>query len=56
VNGYIYVPVKQYEVTFVDEDGTTVLKPATHYGYGTLSGDIIKPATPQKDADSHYTY
>ena len=40
--------VNQYEVTFVDEDGTTVLKEATAYDYGTAVADIEKPADPTK--------
>ena len=55
-DGYIYVPVKQYEVTFVDENGAQVLKPATQYGYGTPAADIEKPADPTKEATQQYTY
>lgn len=43
-------------MTFVDEDGTTVLKEATEYDYGTASGDIVKPADPTKAATAQYTY
>ena len=46
----------QYEVTFVDEDGTTVLKAATKYDYGTKAKDIVKPADPTKEATAQYTY
>ena len=45
----------QYEVTFVDEDGT-VLKAATKYDYGTAANAIVKPADPTKAADAQYTY
>ena len=48
--------VNKYSVTFVDEDGTTVLKAATEYDYGTLAENIVKPADPTKDADNYYTY
>ena len=48
--------VNKYTVTFVDEDGTTVLKEATEYEYGTASGDIVKPADPTKAATAQYTY
>ena len=47
---------KQYTITFVDEDGTTVLKAATAYDYGTLAADIVKPADPIKAATQQYTY
>ena len=48
--------VNQYNVTFVDEDGTTVLKAATAYDYGTAAADIVKPANPTKAATAQYTY
>ena len=48
--------VKQYTVTFVDEDGETVLKEATAYDYGTAGTDIEKPADPTKAATAQYTY
>ena len=47
---------RQYTVTFVDENGTTVLKAATEYDYGTLAGNIVKPTDPTKAADAQYTY
>ena len=47
---------KQYNVTFVDEDGRTVLKAATAYDYGTPAADIVKPADPAKTATQQYTY
>lgn len=37
-----------YTVTFVDEDGTTVLKAATEYPEGTLASAIVQPETPTK--------
>ena len=52
-----YTPtVKKYNVTFVDEDGTTVLKAATEYDYGTLAANIEKPDDPTKTATAQYTY
>ena len=48
--------INKYKVTFVDEDGTTVLKEATEYDYGTPAADIDVPADPKKDADAQYTY
>ena len=48
--------VNKYNVTFVDEDGTTVLKEATAYDYGTAAADIVKPADPTKAATAQYTY
>ena len=47
---------KQYNVTFVDEDGETVLKAATAYDYGTLAADIERPSDPTKAATQQYTY
>lgn len=48
--------VNQYTVTFVDEDGETVLKEATKYPYGTKAKDIKKPADPKKQGDAQYSY
>ncbi len=48
--------VNKYSVTFVDEDGTTVLKPATAYDYGTLAADVVEPSTPTKARTQKYTY
>ena len=48
--------VNQYTVTFVDEDGTTVLEPATLYDYGTPAADIVTPADPAKAPTAQYTY
>ncbi len=45
-----------YSITFVDEDGTTVLKPATQYEYGTPAASIVKPSNPTKPATSQYRY
>lgn len=44
------------KVTFVDEDGKTVLKEAEAYATGTKANDIKTPATPTKAADDEYTY
>lgn len=52
-----YAPtLRKYPITFVDEDGTTVLKGATEYEYGTTADKIAKPADPTKAADKDYTY
>ncbi|MBR1506925.1 MAG: InlB B-repeat-containing protein [Eubacterium sp.] len=52
-----YTPAKnKYKVKFVDEDGTTVLKPETEYEYGTTAADIVKPADPVKAATEEFTY
>ncbi len=40
--------INTYTVTFVDEDGSTVLKEATPYDYGTAWADVVKPADPTK--------
>jgi uncharacterized repeat protein (TIGR02543 family) len=48
--------VNKYTVTFVDDDGTTVLKEATEYDYGTKAEDIVKPEDPTKAATPQYTY
>ena len=49
--------VNQYEVTFYDEDGKTVLLEAAPYNYGTKPGDIKTPEkTPTKKDDEKYTY
>ena len=45
-----------YTVTFVDEDGETVLLAAAEYDYGTVAADIIQPATPTKDPTDEWTY
>ena len=46
--------LKQYSVTFKDEDGT-ILKAATLYDYGTTPSDISKPFV-SKPSDALYTY
>ncbi|MBR5658600.1 MAG: hypothetical protein IKX10_04310 [Lachnospiraceae bacterium] len=48
--------VNKYKVTFVDEDGKTILKAATEYDYGTAASAIKKPADPTKEATAKYTY
>lgn len=48
--------VNRYEVTFVDYDGTTVLKEAAEYDYGTPAADVERPADPAKAATAEYTY
>lgn len=53
---YAQWKANKYTVTFVDEDGKTVLKPATEYDYGTPAKDIVKPADPTKQPTAQYTY
>ena len=48
--------VNQYEVTFVNEDGTVILQPATRYDYGTAGTLITKPAEPTKAANAQEEY
>ena len=48
--------VNQYDITFVDDDGSTVLKAATKYNYGTLAADIVKPDDPTKASTAQYSY
>ena len=48
--------VNKYTVTFVDENGTTVLKEATEYDYGTAANDIAKPDDPTKEATVDHVY
>ena len=48
--------VNRYTVAFVDEDGSTVLKAATAYDYGTAAADIEKPSDPTKTATDQYAY
>ncbi len=50
------VETKQYEVTFYDEDGKTVLLETATYDYGTKPEDITTPKTPTKKDDDQYTY
>ena len=47
--------VNKYTVTFVDENGTTVLKEVTECPYGR-DADSVKPSNPTKAADAQYTY
>ena len=52
-----YTPtLRQYSVSFVDEDGTTELKAAELYDYGTVAADIVRPTDPTKATDDQYTY
>ncbi len=48
--------LNKYTVTFVDENGTTVLKEATWYDYGTAAASIAKPANPTKPGNNGVTY
>ena len=48
--------IRQYNVTFVDENETTILKEAVLYDYGTKVEDIAKPKDPTKSSDNTYTY
>ena len=43
-------------VTFVDDDGTTVLKEATPYAFDTPAASIVKPADPTKSSTAQYDY
>jgi len=52
---YTSIP-RKYTITFVDDDGTTVLLPAAEYNYGTIAANIAKPADPTKDATAEFTY
>ena len=47
---------QQYNVTFVDEDGETVLLAEKAYDYGTPVDKIEKPADPTKAATATHTY
>ena len=47
---------KYYTVTFVDDDGTTVLKGPDTYAYGTNASDIVRPADPVKAFTEQYSY
>ena len=44
----------RHTVTFVDWDGTLLLRDA--YGEGTAASDITVPATPTRPSDGSYTY
>lgn len=43
-------------VTFVDEDGKTILKNRVEYQYDTDAADIEKPDDPTKEATAQYTF
>lgn len=45
--------LRQYDITFVDENGTTVLKATEKLAYGT---EPTAPADPEKKPDDQYTY
>ncbi len=47
---------KTYNITFVDEDGSTVLLASAPYEWGTTAAAITLPATPTKNATTQYTY
>ncbi len=46
--------LKKYKITFVDEDGTTVLQAEKEYYYGETP--VYSGATPTKAQDDDYTY
>lgn len=48
--------INQYEVSFVDEDGTTVLRLPASYDYGTAGSMITKPAEPTKASSTKEEY
>ena len=48
--------VNMYNVTFVDDDGSSVIQPAQKYTYWTLRGNIAKPVNPDKPDNEQYTY
>ena len=48
--------VNQYKVTFVDEDGKTVINATAEYAYGTAVANIVKPKEPTKASDAQYSY
>ena len=48
--------LNQYHVSFVDHDGTTVLKEAVAYDYGTPAASIKLPTDPVRTPDGQYTY
>ena len=47
---------RTYTVTFLDDDGETVLMAAAEYVYGTAVINIVKPDDPTKAATAEYTY
>ena len=48
--------VNKYKVTFVDYDGSTVLKETTEYDYGTPAANVKRPADPTREADAQHAY
>ena len=48
--------VNKYSVTFVNEDGSSVLKPAKKYDYWTSRENVEKPGNPTKPSDAQYDY
>lgn len=53
---YAVWKIKNFKVTFVDDDGSTILKAAKEYPYGTLAEDIEKPDDPTKSTTAQYRY
>ncbi len=47
-----HLVLNKYNITFVDEDGTTIEGP-TQYDYGTTVANIAKPADPTKTVVGH---
>lgn len=47
---------RKYSVSFVAEDGVTVIKAAQEYDYNTLGSAIDKPADPTKDSTVDKTF
>ena len=52
----LYYKLDRHNITFVDSNGTTVLKETVEYPYGTAMENIVKPADPKKNTDSRYSY
>ena len=48
--------INQYKITFVDDDGKTVLQQETEYDFGTAAGSIVQPQTPTKKWTDKYKY
>ena len=48
--------VNKYKVTFVDYDGSTVLKETAEYDYGTPAANVKRPADPTREADAQHAY
>ena len=46
--------LRQYTVTFLDDDGTELGRDL--YPYGTLAADIVRPQDPEKTSDAQYHY